>query len=85
MELATRFSRLAREVGRAHAEAARIELLVAADVEPAALADLFAHGDSDERAHQPCPPARVTRHKTPVPLSGAAPLSLIVRMPKSTM
>jgi hypothetical protein len=47
--LSTRFARLAREVGRAHAEAARIALLVENDVDPATLGDLFTHGDNDER------------------------------------
>jgi len=47
--LPARFARVAREVGRAGAEAARIALLVADDVEPDTLADLFGHGDTDER------------------------------------
>lgn len=48
-DLATRFSKMAREVGRANAEAARIALLVDEDVDVAALNDLFSHGDIDER------------------------------------
>jgi len=48
-ELPTRFARIAREVGRAGAEAARIALLVEEDVDPATAADLFRHGDNDER------------------------------------
>jgi hypothetical protein len=47
--LSTRFARLAREVGRAHAEAARIALIVDSDVDPQSLGDLFSHGDNDER------------------------------------
>ena len=47
--LATRFARVAREVGRAQAEAARIALLVDEDVDPPSLTDLFSHGDNDER------------------------------------
>jgi hypothetical protein len=49
MELATRFARVAREVGRARAEDARIALLVEHDVDPVTATDLFAHGDNDER------------------------------------
>jgi hypothetical protein len=49
MELATRFARLAREIGRAGAEEARIALLVESDVDPATLTDLFSHGDNEER------------------------------------
>jgi hypothetical protein len=47
--LATRFARVAREVGRANAEAARIALLVEQDVDPTTAADLFGHGDNEER------------------------------------
>jgi len=49
MDLATRFARVAREVGRANAEGARIALLVDNDVDPATATDLFSHGDNEER------------------------------------
>jgi hypothetical protein len=49
MELATRFARVAREVGHGRAEDARIALLVEHDVDPVTATDLFAHGDNDER------------------------------------
>jgi hypothetical protein len=47
--LATRFARVARDLGRDAAEPARVAMLLAAGVDVAQLDDLYRHGDNEER------------------------------------
>ena len=48
-ELAIRFARVARDLGRDGAEPARVAMLVSVKPDASMLGDLYRHGDNDER------------------------------------